>query len=270
MAAGEQSGHTARDFEGVIRAFAVARNFLVAQVDGRPAGVICSDYKLVIVEPALRRQGIGTMLVAAMETALESTPDGPLILYPPHGNDGALAFLNALGFAYDHSLWRFRLDPERHVLLPLLPTGITQAPYCESDLHSYVELINTSFADHPTPLRVTHEQIQFAHGRADFDPAAIAILREEQGGMVGFCTTGIDRDTAPPVGHINLIGVLQPFRGRGLGRWLLHWGIARLRSQGITGIELAVEAENDHALGLYRSAGFEPVEEWPQWVRAAS
>jgi mycothiol synthase len=131
-------------------------------------------------------------------------------------------------------------------------------------------LINTSFADHPTALRVTIEQIEHVHGKPDFDPAAIAILRISDGAMIGFCITGMDRTVDPVLGSINLVGVIRDFRGRGLGRWLLLWGIERLRSQGITNIELSVDAENENAVALYRSVGFEPVEEWPQWMRKPS
>jgi hypothetical protein len=31
-------------------------------------------------------------------------------------------------------------------------------------------------------------------------------------------------------------------------------------------VELAVEAANDRALGLYLRNGFEPAVEWPHWV----
>src|SRR5829696_3188806 len=75
LAAGDQSGNTASDFEGRIGAFPIARNFLVAELDGRLVGLICSDYKLIVVHPEARRLGIGRALVKAMETALESTPD---------------------------------------------------------------------------------------------------------------------------------------------------------------------------------------------------
>lgn len=268
LAAGEQSGHTARDFEGLIGAFPVARNLLVAELDGNPAGLICSDYKLIVVEPEVRRQGIGTALAEAMESTLIGTPDGPLILYPPHGNEGAIGFLESLGFAYDHSFWRFGLDPERIVPLQRLPSDLSATCYSDSDILLYIDLINTSFLDHPTPVRVTLAQIEHVHAKPDFDPAAIVILRNAQNEMIGFCTTGIDRESDPQVGHINLVGVLRAYRGRGLGRWLLLWGIERLRAQGIETIELSVDAENENAVGLYRSVGFDPVEEWPQWMRA--
>ena len=35
-------------------------------------------------------------------------------------------------------------------------------------------------------------------------------------------------------------------------------------------IDLSVDAENENAVGLYRSVGFDPVEEWPQWMRPRS
>ena len=267
MAAGEQAGHTAREFDGLIDAFAIARNFLVADLDGRAVGLICSDYKLVIVEPDVRRQGIGTALVEAMEAALVGTLDGPLVLYPPHGNEGALAFLQAIGFGYDHSFWRFGLDPKQSISLPELPSDLELTGYTDDDIDPYIDLINTTFLDHPSPLRVTREQIEHIHGRSDFDPAAIAILRNRDGAMIGFCVTGIDRSGDHPTGHINLVGVLRDYRGRGLGRWLLLWGIERLRAMGITDIELSVEAENENAVALYRSTGFDPIEEWPQWMR---
>lgn len=270
LAAGEQSGHTASDFEGLIGAFPIARNFLVADIEGTPVGLICSDYRLLVVRPESRRRGVGRGLVEAMERALDSTPDGPLILFPPHGNSGALAFLKALGFRYDHSTFRFRLGPDRIAELPTLPSGLSLATYRVEDLEPYIELINSAFEDHPTPLRVTREQVEHVHAKVTFDPAAIAIVRNPDGQMVGFCTTGIDRGTDPAVGSINLVGVLQPYRGRGLGRYLLIWGIERLQSLGLETIELSVDADNERAVELYRSVGFQAVEDWPQWMRSAA
>ncbi len=69
-----------------------------------------------------------------------------------------------------------------------------------------------------------------------------------------------------PLGDINLIGVLPKWRGRGIGRALLQWGVAELRSRGAARIELSVEAANERATGLYRAHGFEPTIEWPHWV----
>jgi ribosomal protein S18 acetylase RimI-like enzyme len=49
---------------------------------------------------------------------------------------------------------------------------------------------------------------------------------------------------------------------------LLRWSVSYLRRHGAADIELAVEAENELALGLYLRTGFEPVVAWQHWVKA--
>jgi mycothiol synthase len=197
------------------------------------------------------------------------SPDGPVILFPPYDNSGALAFLQAINFRYDHSLWRLQLDPNRPAELPIFPSDLTLTGYEDSDLRPYVDLINSAFLDHPVPLHVTSEQIEHIHASPSFDPAEIALIRTADGAMVGFSVASVDRKHDPPTGTINLLGVRREFRGRGLGRFLLIKGIERLQSLDVEQIELAVEAENEQAMRLYRSVGFEPVEEWQQWMRRA-
>lgn len=270
MARGEQAGHTARDFDALIDAFPIVKNLLVAEADRMPVGLLSPDHHLIVVNPGYRLTGIGRSLLAAAERQLATSDDGPLILFPPHGNAGALAFLDAIGFCYDHTLYRFQRPSAPGEMLPALPDRLQLIGYDDSLKHPYIDLINATFADHPTPLRVTVEQIDHIHASSDFDPTAIAILQTDAGSLVAFCTTGANLDTNPPSGSIRLVGVRRDVRGRGLGRWLLLWGIGHLRDKGFDTIELLVEGENENALALYRSVGFEAVEEWPQWMRAES
>ena len=72
------------------------------------------------------------------------------------------------------------------------------------------------------------------------------------------------------VGEVALIGVLPQWRGRGLGRELLRWGVAQLLARGAGPIQLTVEAENELALGLYLRTGFEPAVKWPHWTRSVA
>lgn len=267
LASGEQAGHTAGDVDSIIVSFEVVRHLRVAELDDEPVGLISPVHRFIVVRPDVRRRGIGRALVDAADADSAQSPDGPVVLFPPHNSADALAFLRAIDFQYDHSLWRFQLDLKRHEPLPTLPTDLVLTTYNDNDLATYVDLINTVFLDHPVPLYVTREQIVHVHESPSFDPANIALIRTPFGAMVGFCVTGSDRNENAAVGTINLLGVQREFRGRGLGRYLLLWGIERLRSVGLEQIELGVEAENEQAVRLYRSVGFDPVEEWPQWMR---
>lgn len=267
LANGEQNGHTSVDIEGLTGSFPIIRNLLIAELDDIPVGLISPDHHLVQVDPKARRRGVGRALVECAEAAVQASGDGPLILFPPHDNEGAIAFLDHLGYEYDHSLWRFLFASGDAEQLTELPDGLFARHYDDSLLSAYVELINESFVDHPTPLRVTTEQIQHVHASPLFNPESIAIIEHSHGDLIGFCTTSVHRDNDPPSGEIRLVGVRQDYRRNGLGRWLLCWGIQYLRSSGIVSIELIIEGQNERALELYRSVGFEPVEEWPQWTR---
>jgi ribosomal protein S18 acetylase RimI-like enzyme len=65
-------------------------------------------------------------------------------------------------------------------------------------------------------------------------------------GWVSVCLLHSDR------GHISTLAVATGERGRGLGRALLLHAFSDLQSAGARGLALAVEADNETALGLYR------------------
>ena len=104
--------------------------------------------------------------------------------------------------------------------------------------------------------------------RPERDPAASTARATAE--PVAFAIVRIDEpEPGVRTGEIGLVGVLPAWRGRGLGRELVRWGVTELRRRGAAGIELSVEAENERATDLYRRHGFEPTVEWPHWVLPA-
>jgi ribosomal protein S18 acetylase RimI-like enzyme len=63
-------------------------------------------------------------------------------------------------------------------------------------------------------------------------------------------------------GWVDTLAVAASERRRGLGRALLLHAFADLQRAGARGLGLGVEAENESALGLYRSVGLEIEREW--------
>jgi ribosomal protein S18 acetylase RimI-like enzyme len=57
-----------------------------------------------------------------------------------------------------------------------------------------------------------------------------------------------------------------PLQGRGIGRDVLRRVCRQLREQGATLVGLEVEAQNDNAIRLYTSLGFEPVTTEDYWA----
>ena len=87
---------------------------------------------------------------------------------------------------------------------------------------------------------------------------------EEKRGMTVYmayledqCIGKIHLELSNGNGGIYGVGILPDYRGKGYGRHILMEGISILMNQQAKTIKLQVEAENENALGLYLSCGFE-------------
>ena len=81
-------------------------------------------------------------------------------------------------------------------------------------------------------------------------------VAEEGERIVGWCD--IRRETIPVYAHAGHLGMglLEPYRGRGIGERLIRATIDAARAAGIERIELSVYGRNARALALYRKVGF--------------
>lgn len=248
---------------------AAPEDTIVGMAEGRLVGYVTPYQQELVVDPRFRRQGLGTRLVEAGCAFVRANGGSSLVLAPPPGSAGPKSFAERLGFAYDSSLWQLVLQPNRTVEPPMFPTSVLAAPYSAAvDVAEYVGLINTVFIDHPSPIAVTVDIVGAAHARPTFVPDDILILSEraDPGKLVGFCRVRIDAgDAGERIGEISLIGVLPEWRGLGLGRQLLRWGVQRLRAGAVDQLTLHVEARNAGALELYECTGFLRGQEWPRW-----
>ncbi len=243
---------------------------IIGTVDGDVVGYVTPHQQELVVHPEFRRQGIGTRLVEAGLAYARTQGQAALTLAPPPGNSGAEAFATRLGFTYDSSLWQLRLPPDREIDRPVFPPTVVARPFtADVDLGRYVGMINSAFVDHPSPILVTIDVVRMAHAGPGFVPDNIYLVgaATEPDTPIAFCRTRVDLDDAGQrIGEISLIGVLAPWRGQGLGRELLKWGVWHLRDLGVDDLTLHVEAKNDRALGLYEHTGFVRVQEWPRWT----
>ncbi|MFH0750207.1 MAG: GNAT family N-acetyltransferase [Chloroflexota bacterium] len=246
----------------------------VAVAEGSVVGYLAPRLNDLYVADAHRRRGLGTALVEAALPYVRDVLRHPyLLLYVPPGDTPGRRFAEALGFAHRASLYWMERPADDPGPAPDLPPGFVARAWdpARDAILAFVELLNDSFADHPTPVSWTEAIIRAAHSAPEFDPGDILLVApaEAPERVIAFCRARSYPADDPPYGEVKLIGVLPPWRGRGLGRALLRWGVHHLQGRGIPTTALAVSAANKHALRMYEAHGFRRVVEWPQWSRDA-
>ena len=248
----------------------------VALEDDAVVGYASPQHDDLTVHPEHRRRGHGRRLLEAALEQAATAGEAQVRLYVPQSGPGRL-FAEAMGMVYQSSLWRLQLPPTTAVLRPAFPPDMLVRPIGHwLPVPALVELMNSAFADHPSPVSWTIGQIEIVNAQPDFDPTSMLLISPlgEPDVAVAFARTALGPALGPapdgddkPVGEVRLIGVLPAWRGRGLGRELLRWAVAHLRVAGAGRIQLSVEAQNERALSLYVRTGFVPEIEWPHWVQ---
>ena len=217
---------------------------------------------------AYRRQGIGTRLLRAAQHALDTRTgihEWSLNAWVPNAAAQGLAERN--GFRRARTFWL--MERPRGAGSPAgarLPDGIELRVFDGGDagLRDFTGAYNDAFAQHYHFVRTGVDDARAIAGRAGF-PADGLALAYRDGACVGFCRNELMSGR----GEIAVLGTVPAARGLGLGRALLRWGVAWLQSQDSPRITLLVDGENESALELYRSEGFEVARTRQVWSMPA-
>jgi mycothiol synthase len=144
------------------------------------------------------------------------------------------------------------------------PAGIRVAPYRLGDDDEAVHrLVNVDAA---WASVAGHSERDLDGWRTAMRPCRSLFLACRDGRPVGW-VAGRLLDNGR--GYVSMLAVAKPERGRGLGRALLLHAFRDLQLAGARGLGLGVEADNEAALGLYRSVGLEVEREWRIYATAS-
>jgi len=124
---------------------------------------------------------------------------------------------------------------------------------------------------YPDESTMTAEQEAEFLGKKAEDPRGVMLLAEVDGELAG--TAGID-----PVGEREKIrhraefgiGIFRKYWGLGIGRALLEACVECAEKAGYEQLELSVVADNEKAIGLYKSVGFTEYGRNPKGFRSRS
>lgn len=186
-----------------------------------------------MVDPAARRQGVGTALLqAALPRCRERGFRRALLVSSPVG----AAFARAHGGTLDHS--------EHAMALGETPDGPPEDPS--------VTLAPATGADLPDVRRLMTAGFGFDPGEERLEPGDATMVVRRGGELVG--TLRLNR--LDGTGGIYGFVVDPVLQGRGIGRDVLARACRLLRAEGLPRVTLEVSVDNERALGLYTTTGF--------------
>jgi mycothiol synthase len=212
-----------------------------------------------------RRRGLGSHLLRrALEGIDRRHPDVIEVFgtfWSP--NATAAAFAAAHGHRHVRNFWLME-RPRGAIAEPQWPPGIRLESHDGSE-RQYGDLAmayNDSFAHHyhfatasPAEMRAFYER---PGERTDG-----LVLAYRGHSCVGFCRSELHAAR----GEVAVLGTTHAARGIGLGRALLRWGVQWLERENPGHVTLVVDGENENALQLYRSEGFDVARTRVTWAR---
>jgi mycothiol synthase len=202
-------------------------------------------------------QGLADLLFG--RAVVEADAQAPLHLWAMQAGPADDARARAHGFAPERDLLQLRVP------LPLSPEVVAATAPLETrpfaaglDEEAWVRTNNRAFAGHPEQGGWTVDQLRerMAADWVDLEGFLVADAPDGEG-LVGSCWTKVHVDRRPALGEIYVIGVDPRFHGHGWGRSLTVAGLRSLADRGITIGMLYADADNEAAVSLYRSLGFE-------------
>ncbi|HVT41543.1 MAG TPA: mycothiol synthase [Acidimicrobiales bacterium] len=165
----------------------------------------------------------------------------------------------ALGFAPERDLLQMRVPlPLPDDVIAATRPLVTRPFVRGQDEETWVAANNRAFAGHPEQGGWTVGQLRERMQAEWVELDGFLLADDPEGaGLVGSCWTKIHRDRTPVLGEIYVISVDPRHHGQGWGRSLTVAGLQWIASRGIAVGMLYTDADNEAAVALYRSLGFD-------------
>jgi len=220
------------------------------------------------VDPAQRGRGIGSALVAWQDErgrmALAQAPAGARVSVRQSIStldESGLELLASSGYAAVRRNYQMKIELNGSVPEPVWPAAVAVRTFdVERDLVPAVEAIRSAFRDHwgyvESPLdghvadwrHVIEEEKSF--------DARLWFLAVAAGEIVGVSLCSAMEPEDPELGYVNTLGVVRPWRRRGIALALLHHSFRELERRGKRRVALGVDASSlTGAVRLYERAG---------------
>jgi mycothiol synthase len=210
----------------------------------------------LVVDPALRRRGVGRTLLAKAMTTAHAKGARQLDLWAYNDTETSQRIAAQFGFTPARRLLHLHRHMRNVPVAQRIAGATSRAVRPGIDDEAWLALNNRIFAGHPENGQWTLEDLRARMAQPWFRADDVLML-EMDGEMVGFCWLKVEeRPQEGRIGEIYVIGTAPEYQGRGLGRFLLASALAHLRTREVAAAAIYVDQSNEAAVGLYNSNGF--------------
>lgn len=210
----------------------------------------------LVVDPSLRRRGVGRMLLSHVIMTAYGRGARQLDLWAYNDTGASQRIAAQFGFTPARRLLHLHRHMRSAPAAPP-PRGATLRPARPgADDEAWLALNNRIFAGHPENGRWTLDDLRTRMAQPWFRPDDVLMLNID-GALAGFCWLKVEERTSEGrVGEIYVIGTAPEYQGRGFGRFLLARALGRLREREAAVAAIYVDQSNEAAVDLYTSSGF--------------
>ncbi|MGH3109947.1 MAG: GNAT family N-acetyltransferase [Gaiellaceae bacterium] len=197
----------------------------------------------------------GAALLRELERATALAPGARATAGVSEEDDTLRGVFEAAGYALDRHT--FRMAVSLHEAVPAeLPEWVEVGAYepeHEAEIHAVHQEAFSELADH-TPLSLEEWRTWFVESPG-FDPS-LWFVAWDGADVAGIALCQVHWSGVPTHGHVNVLAVKRPWRGRGLGAALLTHAFEEMKRRGMTRATLGVDANNaTGAVRLYERVG---------------
>jgi mycothiol synthase len=180
--------------------------------------------------------------------------------------------LESSGYSLTGFSMRMRIELAGREFSPRFPDGIAVRTFREGDAERVYRTHLETFQDvsEPEPTRATFEEWSHSLLQPVFFHPDLWFLAEDGDELAGIALCD-PHPTAAGVGHVGVLGVRAPWRGRGLGRAMLEHAFAAFAARGFAAVILGAEAGSPTGADrLYEGAGMRMTHQRARYLKLLS